>query len=110
MTFQEIILTLQKFWSGQNCLIQQPYDVEKGAGTMNPATFLRALGPEPWNVAYVEPSRRPNDGRYGDNPNRLFQHHQYQVIMKPSPLNIQELTWRVWHNSESRRRNMTSAS
>ena len=89
MTFQEIILTLQNFWSSQNCLIQQPYDVEKGAGTMNPATFLRALGPEPWNVAYVEPSRRPNDGRYGDNPNRLFQHHQYKVIMKRSPLKIQ---------------------
>ncbi|MDF2571202.1 MAG: glyQ [Sporomusa sp.] len=91
MTFQEIILTLQNFWAEQNCIIQQPYDVEKGAGTMNPATFLRALGPEPWNVAYVEPSRRPADGRYGDNPNRLFQHHQYQVIMKPSPSNIQEL-------------------
>lgn len=91
MTFQEIILTLQKFWAGQQCIIQQPYDVEKGAGTMNPATFLRALGPEPWKVSYVEPSRRPADGRYGDNPNRLFQHHQYQVIMKPSPLNIQEL-------------------
>lgn len=91
MTFQEIILTLQNFWAGQNCILQQPYDVEKGAGTMNPATFLRALGPEPWNVAYVEPSRRPKDGRYGDNPNRLFQHHQYQVIMKPSPANIQEL-------------------
>jgi glycyl-tRNA synthetase alpha chain len=91
MTFQDIILTLQNFWAGQNCIIQQPYDVEKGAGTMNPATFLRSLGPEPWNVAYVEPSRRPADGRYGDNPNRLFQHHQYQVIMKPSPANIQEL-------------------
>lgn len=91
MTFQEIILTLQNFWSEQKCIIQQPYDVEKGAGTMNPATFLRALGPEPWNVSYVEPSRRPADGRYGDNPNRLFQHHQYQVIMKPSPANIQEL-------------------
>ncbi|MGL5511823.1 MAG: glycine--tRNA ligase subunit alpha, partial [Sporomusa sp.] len=91
MTFQEIILTLQNFWAEQNCIIQQPYDVEKGAGTMNPATFLRALGPEPWNVAYIEPSRRPADGRYGDNPNRLFQHHQYQVIMKPSPSNIQEL-------------------
>lgn len=91
MTFQEIILTLQNFWAGQKCIIQQPYDVEKGAGTMNPATFLRSLGPEPWNVAYVEPSRRPADGRYGDNPNRLFQHHQFQVIMKPSPLNIQEL-------------------
>lgn len=91
MTFQDIILTLQNFWARQHCIIQQPYDVEKGAGTMNPATFLRSLGPEPWNVAYVEPSRRPADGRYGDNPNRLFQHHQYQVIMKPSPANIQEL-------------------
>jgi glycyl-tRNA synthetase alpha chain len=91
VTFQDIILTLQNFWAEQNCIIQQPYDIEKGAGTMNPATFLRALGPEPWNVAYVEPSRRPADGRYGDNPNRLFQHHQYQVIMKPSPDNIQEL-------------------
>ena len=91
MTFQDIILTLQNFWARQNCIIQQPYDVEKGAGTMNPATFLRSLGPEPWNVAYVEPSRRPADGRYGDNPNRLFQHHQYQVVMKPSPANIQEL-------------------
>lgn len=91
MTFQEIILTLQNFWAQKNCIIQQPYDVEKGAGTMNPATFLRSLGPEPWNVAYVEPSRRPSDGRYGDNPNRLFQHHQYQVIMKPSPPDIQEV-------------------
>ncbi|MBU2701511.1 glycyl-tRNA synthetase alpha chain [Sporomusaceae bacterium BoRhaA] len=91
MTFQEIILSLQTYWAGQHCIIQQPYDVEKGAGTMNPATFLRALGPEPWHVAYVEPSRRPADGRYGDNPNRLFQHHQFQIIMKPSPANIQEL-------------------
>jgi len=91
LTFQEIILTLQNFWAKQNCILMQPYDVEKGAGTMNPATFLRTLGPEPWNVAYVEPSRRPTDGRYGENPNRLFQHHQYQVIMKPSPPNIQEL-------------------
>ncbi len=91
MKFQEIILTLQKFWAEQNCILGQPYDVEKGAGTMNPSTFLRALGPEPWNIAYVEPSRRPTDGRYGDNPNRLFQHHQFQVIMKPSPDNIQEL-------------------
>lgn len=90
MTFQQIILTLQKFWSERGCILQQPYDVEKGAGTMNPATFLRVLGPEPWNVAYVEPSRRPDDGRYGDNPNRLYQHHQFQVIMKPSPDNIQE--------------------
>ena len=91
MTFQEIILSLQNYWAGQRCIIQQSYDVEKGAGTMNPATFLRTLGPEPWHVAYVEPSRRPADGRYGDNPNRLFQHHQFQVIMKPSPANIQEL-------------------
>ena len=90
MTFQQITLTLQKFWSSRGCVLEQPYDVEKGAGTMNPATFLRTIGPEPWNVAYVEPSRRPDDGRYGDNPNRLFQHHQFQVIMKPSPDNIQE--------------------
>ena len=91
MTFQEIILTLQEFWSKQGCILAQPYDVEIGAGTMNPSTFLRVLGPEPWHVAYVEPSRRPADGRYGENPNRLFQHHQFQVIMKPSPDNIQEL-------------------
>ena len=91
MTFQEIILTLQEFWSKQGCILAQPYDVEKGAGTMNPSTFLRVLGPEPWHVAYVEPSRRPADGRYCENPNRLFQHHQFQVIMKPSPDNIQEL-------------------
>lgn len=91
MNLQQMILTLQSFWASQGCIIGQPYDVEKGAGTMNPATFLRALGPEPWNIAYVEPSRRPADGRYGENPNRLYQHHQYQVIMKPSPSNIQEL-------------------
>lgn len=91
MTFQEIILNLQKFWAEQGCILQQPYDMEKGAGTMNPATFLHAIGPEPWSVCYVEPSRRPADGRYGDNPNRLFQHHQFQVIIKPSPENIQEL-------------------
>ncbi len=91
MTFQQIILTLQKFWGEQGCILALPYDIEKGAGTMNPSTFLRVLGPEPWHVAYVEPSRRPADGRYGENPNRLFQHHQFQVIMKPSPDNIQEL-------------------
>ncbi|HZG16240.1 MAG TPA: glycine--tRNA ligase subunit alpha [Candidatus Bathyarchaeia archaeon] len=90
-SFQDIILTLQNFWAKQNCLIVQPYDVEKGAGTLNPMTFLRSIGPEPWNVAYVEPSRRPADGRYGENPNRLYQHHQFQVIMKPSPDNIQEI-------------------
>lgn len=90
-TVQDIILTLQRFWAEQGCLVLQAYDTEKGAGTMSPYTFLRAIGPEPWNAAYVEPSRRPADGRYGDNPNRLFQHHQFQVVMKPSPLNIQEL-------------------
>ncbi|MDF2670313.1 MAG: glyQ [Paenibacillus sp.] len=91
MNFQQMTLTLQQFWAEQNCIIVQPYDTEKGAGTMNPMTFLRAIGPEPWNVAYVEPSRRPADGRYGENPNRLYQHHQFQVIMKPSPDHIQEL-------------------
>lgn len=91
MNFQDLILTLQKFWGDQGCIILQPYDIEKGAGTMNPATFLRALGPEPWNVAYVEPSRRPTDGRYGENPNRLQHYFQYQVILKPSPDNIQEM-------------------
>jgi glycyl-tRNA synthetase alpha chain len=91
MYFQEMILTLQNYWSKQKCILVQPYDVEKGAGTMNPMTFLRSIGPEPWNVAYVEPSRRPADGRYGENPNRLYQHHQFQVIMKPSPDNIQEI-------------------
>lgn len=91
MTFQEIILKLQNYWALQNCVIAQPYDVEKGAGTMSPYTFLKALGPEPWRVAYVEPSRRPADARYGENPNRVYQHHQYQVILKPSPDNVQEL-------------------
>ena len=91
MDFQEIIFNLQKFWGEQGCIIQQPYDTEKGAGTMNPATFLRVLGPEPWRVAYVEPSRRPADGRYGENPNRVQQHYQFQVILKPSPENVQEI-------------------
>lgn len=91
MTFQEIIFALQKYWSSKGCVLGNPYDIEKGAGTFNPNTFLMSLGPEPWNVAYVEPSRRPKDGRYGENPNRVYQHHQFQVIMKPSPLNIQEL-------------------
>jgi glycyl-tRNA synthetase alpha chain len=91
MTFQELLMTLQRFWADQGCLIGQPYDIEVGAGTFNPATLLRALGPEPWNAAYVEPSRRPTDGRYGENPNRLQHYYQYQVIMKPSPKNIQEL-------------------
>ena len=91
MKYQELIFALQKFWADKGCIIAEPYDIEKGAGTMNPFTFLRVLGPEPWNVAYTEPSRRPADGRYGDNPNRLYQHHQLQLIMKPSPDNIQEL-------------------
>ncbi|MHB1125781.1 MAG: glycine--tRNA ligase subunit alpha [Bacillota bacterium] len=91
MNFQEMILALNQFWSEQSCIIQQPYDMEKGAGTMNPATFLRVLGPEPWRVAYVEPSRRPTDGRYGENPNRLQHYYQYQVILKPSPDNVQEV-------------------
>lgn len=91
MNIQQMILTLQSYWSDQNCILMQAYDVEKGAGTMSPMTLLRSLGPEPWNAAYVEPSRRPADGRYGKNPNRLYQHHQFQVVMKPSPDNIQEL-------------------
>jgi glycyl-tRNA synthetase alpha chain len=91
MYFQDIITLLNQFWGEQGCLIVQPYDLEKGAGTMNPVTFLRALGPEPWNVAYVEPSRRPTDGRYGENPNRLQHYFQYQVILKPSPDSVQEI-------------------
>ncbi|PKL38103.1 MAG: glycine--tRNA ligase subunit alpha [Spirochaetae bacterium HGW-Spirochaetae-1] len=91
MHFQDIIANLNKYWSERNCIIIQGYDLEVGAGTFNPATFLRVLGPEPWNVAYVEPSRRPTDGRYGDNPNRLQHYYQYQVIMKPSPVNVQEM-------------------
>jgi glycyl-tRNA synthetase alpha chain len=91
MKFQDIILTLQRFWAERGCLIVQPYNSEVGAGTFNPATFLRALGPEPWNVAFVEPSRRPADGRYGDNPNRLEQFHQFQVILKPNPPDLQDL-------------------
>jgi len=91
MNFQEVILALERFWADQGCLIQQPYDLEVGAGTFNPATLLRVLGPEPWKVAYVEPSRRPTDGRYGENPNRLQHYYQYQVILKPSPLEIQEI-------------------
>jgi glycyl-tRNA synthetase alpha chain len=91
MDLQTIIFRLQSYWAGKGCLIWQPYDIEKGAGTMNPATFLRALGPEPWAVAYVEPSRRPTDGRYGENPNRLYQHLQFQVLIKPAPAEIQDL-------------------
>jgi len=91
LTFQELILRLQAFWAERGCVLQQPYDVEVGAGTMAPETFLRVLGPKPYKVAYVQPSRRPADGRYGENPNRLFKHMQLQVILKPPPENIQEL-------------------
>jgi glycyl-tRNA synthetase alpha chain len=91
MNFQEIIMRLHKYWSKEGCLIWQPYDLEKGAGTFNPATFLRCLGPNPWKVAYVEPSRRPTDGRYGENPNRLQHYYQFQVILKPAPENVQQL-------------------
>ncbi len=90
-TFQEIILTLQQFWARHGCVVLQPYDMEMGAGTFHTATFLRALGPEPWNAAFVQPSRRPKDGRYGENPNRLQHYYQFQVVLKPSPGNIQEL-------------------
>jgi glycyl-tRNA synthetase alpha chain len=91
ITFQEQILRLQKFWADYGCVLQQPWDIEKGAGTANAATFLRSLGPEPWNVAYVEPCRRPTDGRYGENPNRLGSYYQFQVILKPSPENVLDL-------------------
>ncbi len=91
MYFQDIIMELNKFWAEQGCVIQQPYDMEVGAGTFHPATLLRALGPEPWKAAYVQPSRRPTDGRYGENPNRLQHYYQYQVVIKPSPLEIQDM-------------------
>ena len=90
MLFQDVIMKLQDFWAKRGCILHQPYDMEKGAGTFHPATFLRVLGPEPWRAAYVEPSRRPTDGRYGENPNRLQHYYQYQVILKPSPDDIQE--------------------
>ena len=90
-TFQDLILRLQKYWAEQGCTLLQPYDMEVGAGTFHPATFLRAIGPEPWSAAYVQPSRRPTDGRYGENPNRLQHYYQFQVVLKPSPANIQEL-------------------
>ena len=91
MLFQEMMLKLLNYWGEKGCLIMEPYDIEKGAGTMSPYTFLKALGPEPWKVVYVEPSRRPADARYGENPNRVYQHHQLQVILKPSPEDVQEL-------------------
>lgn len=89
-TFQEVILTLQQFWAKQGCVLLQPFDMEVGAGTFHPATFLKAIGPEPWAAAYVQPSRRPTDGRYGDNPNRVQHYYQFQVVLKPSPLDIQD--------------------
>ncbi|HIP39143.1 MAG TPA: glycine--tRNA ligase subunit alpha [Desulfocapsa sulfexigens] len=91
MNFQDIISRLNQYWADQGCVIQQPYDMEVGAGTFHPATLLRALGPEPWKAAYVQPSRRPTDGRYGNNPNRLQHYYQYQVVLKPSPIDVQEL-------------------
>jgi glycyl-tRNA synthetase alpha chain len=91
MTFQELIFALERFWAKQGCVIQQPYDIEVGAGTMHPDTFFRVLGPDPFRVAYVQPSRRPADGRYGENPNRLYKHYQYQVILKPSPADVQDI-------------------
>jgi len=91
MYFQDLIMNLERFWSEQGCLIAQPYDIEVGAGTFNPATFLKALGPDAWKVAYVEPSRRPTDGRYGENPNRLQHYYQYQVVLKPSPIDVQDM-------------------
>ena len=91
LNFQEVILTLQRYWGDRSCAILQPYDMEVGAGTSHTATFLRAIGPEPWRAAYVQPSRRPNDGRYGDNPNRMQHYYQFQVVLKPSPLDIIEL-------------------
>ena len=91
LTFQQIILTLQSYWDAQGCALLQPYDMEVGAGTSHTATFLRAIGPEPWKAAYVQPSRRPKDGRYGENPNRLQHYYQYQVVMKPAPANILDL-------------------
>lgn len=91
MTFQDLILKLSEFWSAQGCVIQQPLDLEVGAGTMHPETFLRVLGPRQWNVAYVQPSRRPADGRFGENPNRLYKHHQFQVILKPAPDEVQQI-------------------
>lgn len=90
-SFQGLIQTLQAYWAAQGCVVLQPYDIEMGAGTFHPATFLRAIGPEPWRAAYVQPSRRPTDGRYGENPNRLQHYYQFQVMLKPSPINIQEL-------------------
>ncbi|MCS7313761.1 MAG: glycine--tRNA ligase subunit alpha, partial [Acidobacteria bacterium] len=91
MTFQDVTHRLRTFWADQGCVVQEPYDLEVGAGTMHPETFFRVLGPQPWRVAYVQPSRRPADGRYGENPNRLFKHYQFQVILKPAPDDVQDV-------------------
>ena len=91
MTLQDLLFALHRFWADQGCIIHQPYDLEVGAGTFHPATFLRVLGPEPWRAAYIQPCRRPTDGRYGENPNRLQHYYQYQVILKPAPANVQDL-------------------
>ena len=91
LSFQDLILTLHRYWGAQGCVILQPYDMEMGAGTFHPATVLRSLGPDPWTAAYVQPCRRPTDGRYGENPNRLGHYYQYQVVLKPSPDNLQDL-------------------
>ena len=91
MNFQDVIQSLQKFWAKRGCVLLQPYDTEVGAGTFHPATLLRSLGPEPWKTAYVQPSRRPTDGRYGENPNRLQHYYQFQVLLKPSPMDVQQL-------------------
>ena len=109
-TFQELILKLMHFWDNQDCVLQQPYDTEVGAGTMHPETFLRVLGPAPYRVAFVQPSRRPADGRYGENPNRLYKHFQYQVILKPSPANVQDLYLKSLAPSASISAPTTSAS
>jgi glycyl-tRNA synthetase alpha chain len=91
MTFQDLLLAIQTYWAGHGCVLQQAYDLEVGAGTMHPDTFFRVLGPEPWRVAYCQPSRRPGDGRYGENPMRVYKHYQFQVVLKPAPLDVQEL-------------------
>ena len=101
LNFQELIIKLQSFWSAQGCTILQPLDIEVGAGTFHPATFLRAIGPENWHTAYVQPCRRPTDGRYGENPNRLQHYYQFQVALKPSPKNINKFIWTLWLILES---------
>ncbi len=110
LSFQRLILTLHDYWAAQGCVILQPFDMRVGAGTFHPATTLRSLGPDPWNCAYVQPSRRPTDGRYGENPNRLQHYYQYQVIMKPSPPNLQELYLGSLNAIGIDRWSMTSAS